>query len=103
MLVLIDVFTVPPTARDAFFERALESQAFVKTLPGFVEGYLHEKESGEGPNSFVTTAVWVSREAFEAARRAVADENARRGLDTHAFLGAHGIEFARGVYTRSPY
>lgn len=103
MMVLIDAFTVPPVARAAFLARALDSQAFVNTLPGFVEGFLHERESGEGPNTFVTTAVWESREAFEAARRAIADENARRGLDTQAFLVAHGIELARGVYTRSPY
>lgn len=102
-LVLIDAFAVPVDAREALRERSLISQNLVKTLPGFVEGYVHEQVAGDGPFAFVTTAVWEDEGAFLAARKIVADEYVRLGLDIPDFLKRHGITFVRGQYTRSPY
>ena len=37
--VLVDAFIVPEESREAFLEGARRVQRFLKTLPGFVEGF----------------------------------------------------------------
>ena len=101
--VLIDAFAVPVDALEVFRARSLISQTLVKTLPGFVEGYVHEQVAGDGPYTVVTTAVWEDEGAFMAARKIVADEYVRLGLTIPPFLNQHGITLVRGQYTRSPY
>lgn len=101
-LVLIDHFNVPDAARAAFDERRRLSEAIVKAQPGFVEGFVYEPLEG-GPYTHITTAVWESADAFAAARRAVAGEYERRGIDIPAFLKEHGITLTRGQFTRAPY
>ena len=41
--ILIDEFIVPEESRAAFLEAARKTQSLIKTLPGFVEGFLYEK------------------------------------------------------------
>ena len=101
--VLIDTFRVPETSRTAFLDRARKIQGFIRTLPGFVEGYLYEKMDGAGRTDFLTTAVWESEEAFENAKNAVAAQNASGGADPRTFLKTHGIETERAIYRRSSY
>ena len=79
--VLLDIFLVPEQSRDLFLERARTVQSFLKTLPGFVEGFRFEKKEGTGRYNYVTTAVWESAEAFENASKAAAAEFKRRGCD----------------------
>lgn len=43
-IVLIDTFVVPQESRAAFLEGARKVQSFIRTLPGFVEGFLYEKK-----------------------------------------------------------
>ena len=45
--VLVDAFIVPEESREAFLEGARRVQRFLKTLPGFVEGFLLERKDGE--------------------------------------------------------
>jgi len=72
--VLIDTFIVPEESKAEFLEGAHKSQSFIRTLPGFVEGFLYEKKDGENRYNFLTTAVWENEEAFENAKKAVAIE-----------------------------
>jgi heme-degrading monooxygenase HmoA len=102
--VLIDTFRVPGGARDAFFERARRTQDFVKTLPGFVEGFIYEqRDDGQQQRYIVTIAVWESEEAFENARRAVAEENQQQGINLHNVTTQLGIEATRALYDRTRY
>jgi heme-degrading monooxygenase HmoA len=101
--VLIDTFVVPEESKAAFLERARKVQRFIRTLPGFVEGFLYEKKDGESHHNFVTTAVWESEEAFENAIRAVAIEFQKQGFNREEATKTLKIESVRSTYERSPY
>jgi len=101
--VLIDTFIVPEQANAAFLERAESVQAFLKTLPGFVEGYLYAKRMGENRHNYITSAVWATQEALENARKAVAAEFQRQNINPDDFRRRHGIQLERGLYQRVPF
>jgi len=69
---LINTFVVTEESESAFLEHANKMQRFLRTPPGFGEGFLHEKIDGEGPFNFVTTAVWQGEAAFQDGRSAPA-------------------------------
>ncbi|MBL8094825.1 MAG: antibiotic biosynthesis monooxygenase [Anaerolineales bacterium] len=102
-IVLIDIYTMPDEAAATFVERARPIQTLLKTLPGFIEGHLHECMAGDSPFRFVSTAVWADEAALDNARNAVSAENRRLGLDPQAQLRAHGIERRRALYRRIGY
>jgi len=101
--VLIDTFIVPDESKSTFLERSRHVQAFLRTLPGFVEGFLHEKVDGAGRFNVVTTAVWESDAAYENARKLAAEEFQRTGFNPQETMKQLRIEVERAVYTRSPY
>jgi len=101
--VLIDTFIVPEESQAAFLERSRTVQRFLKTLPGFVEGFLYEKTSGDGRHNFITTAVWESDAAYENAKKAVAAEFQRLGFNLDDTRKKLRIEAERAVFSRSPY
>ena len=102
-IVLIDTFTVPEESRAEFRQAATNAQSFIKTLPGYVEGYIYEQTSGESQYNVLTTAVWKSEEAFENAKKAVLAEYQRTGYDPQVVRTKLGIEQTRSTYTRAAY
>jgi heme-degrading monooxygenase HmoA len=102
-IVLIDTFTVPQEAKNEFREAAIKAQNFIKTLPGYVEGYIYEQMDGESHYNFLTSAVWKDEQAFEAAKKAVLTEYQKRGYDPKETRQRLGIEQTRSSYTRSQY
>lgn len=102
-IVLIDTFIVPEAARDEFRDAAVKAQNFIKTLPGYVEGFIYEQMDGDSPYNFLTNAVWKDEAAFEAAKKAVLDEYAKRGYDPAVTRKRLGIEQTRSTYSRNPY
>ena len=102
-IILIDEFIVPEESKAEFLERTGKIQSFIKTLPGFVEGFLHEKKDGESRHNFLTTAVWKNEEAFENAKRAVATEHQKQGFNPQETRQRLKIESVRSTYERSPY
>jgi len=101
--VLIDTFIVPEESKAEFLEGARKSQSFIRTLPGFVEGFLYEKKDGENRYNFLTTAVWENEEAFENAKKAVAIEYQKQGFNPQETRKKLKIESVRSTYQRSPY
>ncbi len=101
--VLIDIFIVPEQSKAAFLEGARQAQSFIRTLPGFVEGFLYEKTDGESRHNFLTTAVWESEEALEKAKSAVTIEFKKRGFNPQETTKRLKIESVRSTYERSPY
>lgn len=67
--VLIDQFIVPEESVPAFLERTRQVQALLKTLPGFVEGFVYQKTAGQSGFNIVTTAVWECETALERTPR----------------------------------
>ena len=101
--VLIDTFTVPEESKAEFQQAAASAQTFIRTLPGFVEGFIYEQMNGESSINFLTTAVWKNEEAFENAKKAVFAEYQRTGYDPQLTRKKLGIEQTRSTYTRKPY
>jgi len=101
--IFIDTFVVPEESTAAFLENGKKAQSFIKTLPGFVEGYLYEKKEGDGRTNYMTTAIWENEESFEKAKKAVAEEFQRRGFNPQESRQKLNIESERGVYERFPY
>ena len=101
--ILIDTFVVPEESKSIFLDRSRQVQAFLRTLPGFVEGFLHEKVEGNGRINVVTTAVWESEAEYENAKKAAAGEFQRTGFNPQEMMKRLKIEVERAVYRRSPY
>ncbi|HEX5354302.1 MAG TPA: antibiotic biosynthesis monooxygenase family protein [Rhodanobacteraceae bacterium] len=102
-IVLIDTFVVPETSKAALLDKAKESATFLRTLPGFVEGYIFEKTSGDSPHNVVTTAVWRDQAAYENARKLAAAEFQKAGFNPQEIMSKLNVTFQRAVYRRSPY
>ena len=49
--VFIDTFTVPEESKAAFLVETRKIQSFLKTLPGFVEGFVYEKTAGDNAST----------------------------------------------------
>ena len=101
--VLIDAFIVPEASMSKFLDEVRKSACFLRTLPGFVEGFIYEKNEGDGPYNVVTTAVWESEEAFANARKSAVAEFKNRGFNPQEILKALGVKIERAVYDRLPY
>jgi heme-degrading monooxygenase HmoA len=101
--VLIDTFVVPEESRSVFLDRSRQVQAFLRTLPGFVEGFLHERVEGNGRFNVVTTAVWESEAAYKNARELAAKEFQRAGFNPQETMKQLKVEVERAVFRRSPY
>jgi heme-degrading monooxygenase HmoA len=101
--VLIDTFVVPEESKSEFLNRSRQIQTFLRTLPGFVEGFLYEKVDGTGRFNVVTTAVWENEAAYENARKATAEEFRKTGFNPQELMKRLKIEVERAVYHRSPY
>ena len=100
--VLIDEFIVPEKSKAAFLEGARKVQSFIRTLPGFVEGFIYEEKDGESQHNFLTTAVSESEETFANAKMDVAVEFKKRGYDPQETAKRLKIVRLRSTYERSP-
>jgi heme-degrading monooxygenase HmoA len=101
--VLIDAFVVPHESKSEFLDRSRQVQAFLRTLPGFVEGFLHERVEGNGRFNVVTTAVWESEAAYENARKSTTEEFQKVGFNPQETMKQLKVEVERAVFSRSPY
>jgi heme-degrading monooxygenase HmoA len=66
-------FIVPEESKERFLEQIRKSASFLRTLPGFVEGFVYERTHGGSPHNVLTTAVWKDEEAFQNAKRSTAE------------------------------
>jgi hypothetical protein len=101
--VLIDRFSVPEESKAAFREVSQKIQGVVKTLPGFVEGFLYERMEGDSKGDVITTAVWEIEDAFNTAKTLMAGELRTLGINPAEIMKALNIRIERGVYERSSY
>jgi heme-degrading monooxygenase HmoA len=102
-VVLMDKFVVPDESMGAFLAEVRKSSAFLRTLPGFVEGYVYESTDGGSRHNVVTAAVWKDEEAFQNARKRAAEEFQRIGFNPPEIMKKLKVEIERGIYRRSPY
>jgi heme-degrading monooxygenase HmoA len=101
--VLIDLFIVPEEALPEFMDAVRRLPPFLKSLPGFVEGFVYQKKSESGRYNVVTTAVWANDEAYQAAKKAAQAEYRRINFNPQEVMGRLGVQMERGEFDRSPY
>jgi len=101
--VLIDKFIVPEESRTAFLETSRKIQSVLKTLPGFIEGFVYERREGAGHHDIMTTAVWETEDAYSNAKKAMAVKLQEHGLNPQEIMRRLNVQAERGVYDRSPY
>jgi len=102
-IVLIDRFVVTEESKSEFLEAVHLSSGFLRTLPGFVEGFIYEKTDGDSRHNIMTTAVWADAEAFQNAKKAAATEFQKRGFNPPEIMKRLRVEMERAVFSRSPY
>jgi heme-degrading monooxygenase HmoA len=102
-VVLIDKFIVPEESKAAFLAEVRKSSGFLRTLPGFVEGFVYESTDGGSRHNVVTTAVWKNEEAFQNAKKSAAEGFQKIGFNPPEIMRKLKVEIERGVYSRSPY
>lgn len=102
-VVLIDQFIVPEESKGRFLEEVRKSAAFLRTLPGFLEGFVYEKTDGEGRTNVVTSAVWKDETAFQNAKKSAAEGFKKIGFNPPEIMKALKVDMERGIYRRSPY
>lgn len=102
-VVLVDKFVVPDESKAELLKAAHESAGFLRTLPGFVEGFIYERTDGVTRYNVMTTAVWADDSAYQSAKKAAAAEFERRGFRPQEIMARLRVEIERAVYRRSPY
>jgi heme-degrading monooxygenase HmoA len=102
-VVLIDKFIVPEDSKTAFLTEVRKSSAILRTLPGFVEGFVYENVDGGSRHNVVTSAVWKDEDAFQNAKKSAAEEFRRIGFNPPEIMKKLKVEIERGIYRRSPY
>jgi len=101
--VLVDLFVVPEDALAEFLEAVRTTTPFLRSLPGFVEGWIYTKESEPGHHNVITTAVWANEEAYQAAKRAAQEEYRRINFNPQEVIQRLGVQMERGEFTRTAY
>jgi heme-degrading monooxygenase HmoA len=94
----IDKFKVPPAAREVFLERTRDMQAFLATLPGFVQAAVFERADGQSPFNFVSKVEWESADAIEGAKKAVNARLEGAGLNVPEMRARMGVEADTAIY-----
>lgn len=102
-IVLIDKFIVPEESKARFLEEVHKSAAFLRTLPGFVKGYVYDRVDGEGRHNILTTAVWRDEDAFRNAKQGASEGFRKIGFKPQEIMKSLGVEIERGVFRREPY
>jgi len=102
-VVLIDLFTVPEAALPEFLEAAGKLPPLLRTLPGYVEGWIYQVQDGPTAYNVVTTAVWENQQAFENAAERAQEEYRRIGFDPHEVVKRLNVKMERGIFERRPY
>jgi len=102
-VVLIDKFIVPEESKAEFLEEVHKSAAFLRTPPGFVEGFVYEKTEGASGNNVVTSAVWTDEQVFQNAKKRAAERFEKIGFNPQEIMKRLKVEIERAVYRRTPY
>jgi heme-degrading monooxygenase HmoA len=101
--ILIDKFSVPTESIEEFLKEVRKSASVLRTIPGFVEGFIYESADGVSGHNVVTMAVWKSEEAFENAKKTAMLEFQKIGFNPQEIMSRLRVEMERGIYKRSPY
>jgi hypothetical protein len=87
----IDKFMVPISARTEFLVGLHKTHEFLKTLDGFVQDFVVEKEAGPGAFNVLTLVEWDSVESLRKAVIEVRAMHQRIAFDRQKVWDRYGI------------
>ncbi len=96
----VDKFIVPTPAREEFFEKALHTQKFLRSLPGFLQDFVLEQSSGDGEFKVVTIVEWDSMESVEKAKPTVMAMHKEIKFNAQEMFTRLGIKVEQGYYSQ---
>lgn len=94
----IDRISVPKTSRDEFFKQMTTTNAFIKSLPGYIRNEVLERYDHDGNSDIMTVAVWEDEDKLNNAKIAVQNEFKRMGFNPMEFFNRLTIKIERGQY-----
>ena len=94
----VDRFTAPNASRSEFFASVRETHAFLKTLPGFVQDFILEREAGPESFNLLTIAEWESVQSFENAVKVMKEKHRKAGFVKEERWKRLGISADLGDY-----
>ena len=97
-LFRIDKFIVPERSRAEFLAKVREMQQFLREISGCVQERLYEQTEGPGKFNVVTVVEWQDAQRMEAAKKLMAERQARDGFRPNEFLGKLGVTGDIGIY-----
>ncbi len=102
-IVLIDMFSVPEAAVPEFLEAAGKLPPLLRTLPGYVEGWIFQSREADSRVNVVTTAVWEDAAAFDNAKARAQEACKRINFDPQEVIARLNVTMTRATYQRAPY
>lgn len=101
--VLIDLFVVPEEALPEFLTAVRTTTPFLRSLPGYVEGWVYTKESEPGRYNVITTAVWANDEVYQEAKKAAVEQYRCINFNPQDVIKRLGAQMERGEFARAAY
>ncbi|HTE22860.1 MAG TPA: antibiotic biosynthesis monooxygenase family protein [Candidatus Limnocylindria bacterium] len=102
-ITLIDSFVVSESSKAEFLKLYEQTAKAIRTMPGFVEGYMYELTDEGSRYNFMTTAVWKDQQAYETAEQSIRTAIEKTGVNPLEAVQNLTDEITRATYTRSPY
>jgi heme-degrading monooxygenase HmoA len=96
----VDKFVVPNRAREEFLTRVRETHDLLRTLPGFLQDFILEQESGPGEFNCVTIVEWEDAKFVESAKSAVMTMRKQTSFNPEELFSRLGIKADLGNYRR---
>ena len=96
----VDRFIVPATVREEFLEKALHTQKFLRSLPGFLQDFVLEQSSGNGEIKIVTIVEWENMAAVEKAKPVVMAMHKETHFNPQEMFTRLGIKVDQGYYSQ---
>ena len=102
-IVVIDQFVVPPDAMSEFIETSRKVQNVLRTLPGFVAGFVDRRRDGDGRHNVITTVVWQNEATYQSARKAMAVALESLVPSPQAVMKKLVVQAELGVFERAAF
>lgn len=96
----VDKFVVPDRAREEFIGKVSKTHEVLRTVPGFLQDFVLELESGPGEFNFVTIVEWDRAASMGKARQAVKALHKEMDFDPQEMFARLGIAADLGNYKR---
>jgi|CXWL01.1.fsa_nt_gi hypothetical protein len=99
----VDRFVVPAPAREEFLEKALHTQKFLRSLPGFLQDFVLEQSSENGEIKIVTIVEWENMESVERAKPVVMAMHKEIQFNPAEMFTRLGIKSDQGYYSQMDF